>query len=348
MRFWHGKKVLITGHTGFKGSWLSQYLLGQGADIVGVSSPKNNQNKLYEILRLEKRIENYYQDIRDKEKLRKIVLKTKPELVFHLAAQPLVMRAYENPHETYETNIMGTINLFEAIRKSDCIKAVINVTSDKCYDNNETIQAYKEECKMGGYDPYSSSKGCSELISNAYRRSFFNAQGIKLATARAGNVIGGGDWAPDRLVPDIIRSISRNQAPVIRNPHAVRPWQHVLDCIGGYVILGEKLASDEKFAEGWNFGPREENLITVGELVNKLISFWGKNIDWEYDKKIHPHEAVYLKLDIAKANQSLGWEPRFSLEETLKLVTEWYKDYYSGIDMISKTNQQIDHYLTKN
>lgn len=349
------KTVLITGHTGFKGSWLTLWLSALDAHIVGYSLKPNTQPNIFEACNLEKRITHIIGDIRDEEHLTEVVQKTQPEFVFHLAAQPLVRLSYEDPKYTYETNIMGLVNLLEAVRKTDSVHAVINVTSDKCYENREWIWGYRENDPMGGHDPYSSSKGCSELITSSYRMSFFNANqnvgyNTSLASARAGNVIGGGDWAHDRIIPDCIRALTRKEKISIRNPHAQRPWQHVLEPISGYLWLGLLLRHyGAKYSSSWNFGPKENQAISVSELVNRIIQIWGEG-DWFSQKNTHKqlHEASYLKLDISKAYQLLNWFPLYNANEALNETIKWYSFYYQGNgDLYNLSLEQLRGYIGK-
>ena len=345
--FWHGKRVLITGHTGFKGSWLSLWLHNLGAEVVGYALQPPTHPSLFETINLQKNITSIHGNILDRENLAGTFEKFKPEIVFHLAAQPIVRKSYAEPIDTFNTNVMGTVNLLDVVRKSDSVKVVVNVTSDKCYENKEWTWGYRETEPMGGHDPYSCSKGCSELITNSFRNSYLNEQNIHLASARGGNVIGGGDWAEDRLVPDIIKSLSNNQFPIIRNPYAIRPWQHVLEPLSGYKLLAEKLWEEgHKYAEGWNFGPENENIITVSELVNQLMSFWGINDEaaCAIDSSIQPHEAQLLKLDSSKAKYKLGWNQRLTIDQTLEWTTDWYRAFMNHADMQKFTLSQIEAY----
>jgi CDP-glucose 4,6-dehydratase len=295
-------------------------------------------------------------DIRDLTKLQLVFAETQPQIVFHMAAQPLVRYSYVEPVETYSTNVMGTVNLLESVRNTPSVKAVVNITTDKCYENREWIWAYRENEAMGGYDPYSSSKGCAELVSAAYRSSFFNVDdyarhGVALATVRAGNVIGGGDWAQDRLIPDILAAFEQERAAKIRNPNSVRPWQHVLEPLRGYLTLAERLHDDGvAYAEGWNFGPVDEDAKSVGWIVEKMVGLWGETSNWESDAAEHPHEANYLKLDISKARNRLNWHPALRLEDALKLIVEWTKQRKSAVDVRALTLAQIHTYqkLTTN
>ena len=345
------KRVLITGHTGFKGSWLTSWLLRLGAKVTGISLPPATQPNHFELLSFsEGSCDSHYCDIRDLSAVQKIVQQTQPDIIFHLAAQPLVRRSYQNPVETFATNIMGTVNLFEASRKNDSVRAIVNITSDKCYDNKEWVWGYRESDAMGGYDPYSASKGCSELVTAAWRNSFFHPEQygqnhqILLASARAGNVIGGGDWSEDRLIPDIVRATQSNSPLIIRNPNATRPWQHVLEPLSGYLLLGQKLLKGEKkFAQAWNFGPAEEGDIPVGKVVKQFKSYWDA---FEYKFNANPdqpHEAGRLHLDCSKARILLNWQPVWGTEKTVEYTVNWYKDFYNK--KIVSTDSQLREYI---
>lgn len=348
---WKDKRVLITGHTGFKGSWLSLWLHSMGANIIGYSLPPPTTPNLFETLHLTDKITSIIGDVRDFEHLHSVIASYKPEIIFHLAAQPLVRYSYSHPIETYATNVMGTVHLLEAVRQINNIKVVINVTSDKCYQNREWIWGYRENEPMGGYDPYSSSKGCAELVTSAFQNSFFNATNsaqlsTALASVRAGNVIGGGDWAEDRLIPDIIRAFIAEQPVIIRHPQAIRPWQHVLEPLSGYLLLAQKLCENgRQYAESWNFGPHEEDTKPVGWIVDYLVTRWKNQASWQVDIRTnHPHEAYYLKLDCSKAKSKLGWHPKWNLEIALQATVEWYQAYQQQQDMYSLTLKQIQAY----
>ena len=353
-KFWNKKKVLVTGHTGFKGSWLSLALNELGAEVSGFSlEPPTNPN-LFSLLNLDKKIHDYRGDIRDVKNLNSVFSLSKPEVVFHLAAQPIVRYSYQNPVETYEVNFNGTLNLLEAIRFSQTVKSAVLITTDKCYENDGKKEGYKENDPMGGYDPYSSSKGAAEILIASYRRSFFNnlsSDSYKpfIASARAGNVIGGGDWAQDRLVPDVIKSIlNKDQEVVIRNPKYVRPWQHVLEPTFGYIRLAEYLYEEgEKYEGGWNFGPDLEDEKDVEWIVSRLLKLWGGKLKLKLDKDVSPHEASYLKLDCSKAKEYLNWRPLMDIEESLNYIIDWYKDYEKGNSLEDITKKQIKTYLNK-
>lgn len=345
--FWKGKRVLITGNTGFKGSWLSLWLHILGAEVIGYALQPPTSPNLFGIIGLKDRIKHIHGNILDSANLYNTFKEYEPEIVFHLAAQPLVRKSYAEPFETFNTNVMGTVNVLDTIRKFKSVKVVINVTSDKCYDNKEWIWGYRENDPMGGYDPYSCSKGCSELITNSFRNSYFNQDNTYVASARAGNVIGGGDWADDRLVPDIVKSLSGNRLPDIRSPHSIRPWQHVLEPLSGYMLLAEKLwQGGNEYAEGWNFGPENENIITVSELADQLARLWGIDEDIICNRNTDNqlHEAQFLKLDCSKAKYKLGWLPRLTIKQTLEWTIDWYKAFENNIDMFGYSISQIENY----
>jgi CDP-glucose 4,6-dehydratase len=350
----NGKTVLITGHTGFKGSWLSIWLKELGANVIGYALDPYTNDDNFVVTHLSEKMEDIRGDIRDYDKLKSVFDKYKPEIVFHLAAQPLVRYSYEDPRLTYETNIMGTVNVLESARLSPSVKVIINITSDKCYENKEWIWGYRENDSMGGYDPYSSSKGCSELITSAYRNSFFNPDEFSkhrksLASVRAGNVIGGGDWQVDRIIPDCIKSLQAKEVIEIRNANSIRPWQYVLEPLSGYLLLASKMYNyPEKYAGAWNFGPDYDASITVKELVDKLTELWGngKWIDISKGEKVH--EAKLLRLDISKAVYELNWNPKLSVYEALKYTVEWYKSYRSNENMYDLIVKQISDFINEN
>lgn len=347
---YRNKKVFITGHTGFKGSWLSIWLQTLGAKVCGYSLKPNTNPSMYRELDIENKIEkSIIGNILDYETLEKSINDFQPEIIFHLAAQPIVRLSYKEPKLTYETNVIGTLNVLEVARKCKSVKAFVNVTTDKCYENKEIARGYKEDEPMGGYDMYSSSKGCVEIMSSSYRRSFLQEEdSMSMATARAGNVIGGGDWAEDRLIPDCIRYINQNKAIEIRNPIAVRPWQHVLEPLSGYLLLGQKLLETGKdYAEGFNFGPKEESVLKVSEVAQKIIDNYNKG-EVIVHKKDNLHEANLLMLNIEKAKTVLNWTPTYTANEAIKETVEWYKHFYAkDTDMYQYTIQQIKNYSSK-
>lgn len=348
--FWPGKKVFLTGHTGFKGSWLSLWLQQLGAEVTGYALPPPTNPSLFEVANIAQGMKSLIGDIRDGDTLRQAMCEAVPSIVIHMAAQPLVRYSYANPVETYSTNVMGTVNLLEAVRATDSVRVVVNITSDKCYENREWVWGYRENEAMGGYDPYSNSKGCAELVTAAYRNSYFHPEKyqehrVALASARAGNVIGGGDWAEDRLIPDIMRAISQGKPVNIRNPHAIRPWQHVLEPLSGYLLLAKKLYQEGgDYAEGWNFGPHDQDAKSVQWIVERLTQTWGESASWVLDGHDHPHEAHYLKLDCAKAKAHLNWSPRWHLHDALQAIIVWHRAYHDGKNMRELTLSQIKAY----
>jgi CDP-glucose 4,6-dehydratase len=344
--FWPGKRVLVTGHTGFKGSWLSLWLQSLGASVHGLALEPPTAPNLFTEARVREGMTSAIGDVRDYETVFRTVVAFQPEIVIHMAAQPLVRLSYSEPVATYATNVMGTVHVLEAARQAGCVRALVNVTTDKCYENREWEWGYREDEPMGGHDPYSSSKGCSELVTSAYRRSFFQENGIALASARAGNVIGGGDWAADRLVPDILKSFEKNQPVIIRNPHAVRPWQHVLEPLSGYLALAERLygESGRHYAEGWNFGPHHDDARPVQWIVEYLVNSWGGEAAWRLDNDKHPHEANYLRLDISKARSRLDWAPSWPLSTALGKIVAWQRAWLGKQDVRQLCQQQIAEY----
>jgi CDP-glucose 4,6-dehydratase len=343
---WRGRRVLITGHTGFKGSWLSLWLHRLGAEVTGFALPPPTDPSLFEQARVAELVRHVAGDVRDLATVEQVIQETRPDVVFHLAAQPLVRYSYDEPVETYATNVMGTVHVLDACRRAASVQAVVCVTSDKCYENREWDRAYRENDAMGGHDPYSSSKGAAEIVVSAYRRSYFQ-DGARVASARAGNVIGGGDWAQDRLVPDIIRALIAGQPPLIRSPQSVRPWQHVLDALGGYLLLAEKLLEGgDLYSSGWNFGPAETDTRPVAYVADQLLSAWGAK-GWDSPAEPQRHEAVQLRLDSAKARAELGWLPVLSLDEALAQTAEWHKQVHGGADPREVTLREIGDYMDK-
>jgi CDP-glucose 4,6-dehydratase len=349
--FWKDKRVLITGHTGFKGSWLSLWLHMLGARVMGVALPPPTIPSLFQLAEIEKDIESEVGDIRYPQTLQRVITKFHPEIVIHMAAQSIVRASYSNPVETYETNVMGTVHLLEAVRHAGGVKAVVVVTSDKCYENKEWAWGYRETDQLGGFDPYSNSKGCAELVTSAYRNSFFPPSdyaqhGVAVATARAGNVIGGGDWTEDQLIPDVMRAFADSRPVLLRSPGSVRPWQFVLEPLSGYLTLAERLYSGgAQYAAGWNFGPGEDHAQTVQWIVERLSSQWGGDAKWGKDTGHHPHEAGYLKLDSSMARTHLGWRSMVSLETGLDWTVEWYRDYHKKADMRTVTVGHIERFM---
>ena len=351
LSFFEGKRIFITGHTGFKGSWLTLWLRQLGAQVTGYALAPNTQPSLFHLARVEEGIISHIADIRDLPMLQHALQQAQPDIVFHMAAQPLVRESYRNPVETYATNVMGTVHLLEAVRRTPGISAVVNVTTDKCYENREWYWGYREVEPMGGHDPYSSSKGCAELVTAAYRNSFFLPSTLDvvpttaIATARAGNVIGGGDWAEDRLIPDILRAISEGRPVMIRNPLAMRPWQHVLEPLSGYLRLAQRLCEDgPAHAGAWNFGPFDGDARPVHWIAEYMTNAWGGGARWEQDTGDHPHEATYLKLDCSKAHARLGWRPYWQLADALDRIVAWQHAYLSKTDLRQFTLQQIAEY----
>lgn len=348
--FWRGKRVFLTGHTGFKGSWLSLWLVSLGAKVTGYALEPPTDPSLFALAGVGELVNSTIADVRDLERLKEEMAKVAPEIVIHMAAQPLVRDSYKIPVDTYAVNVMGTVHLLEAVRACPSVRAVVNVTTDKVYENREWVWGYRENEPFGGYDPYSNSKACSELITAAYRSSYFNPRdygrhGVAVASARAGNVIGGGDWATDRLIPDVIRAILAGEPVRIRNPHAIRPWQHVLEPLSGYLLLAQRLYEEGAlYGEGWNFGPDENDARPVEWLVKKLCEFWGEGAAYGLDEGDHPHEAHYLKLDCSRARSELGWQPRWSLETALESIVAWTKVYLDGGDLKELCLEQIRAY----
>lgn len=348
--FWIGKRVLVTGHTGFKGSWLVFVLRTLGAEVSGYSLPAPTTPAMFDLLGIERACSHTLGDVRDLDRLMSVVADVRPEVVFHMAAQPLVRESYAIPIETYDVNVMGTVKVLDACRQVGGVRAIVAVTTDKCYENVGSLWGYRETDRLGGADPYSNSKACAELVVDAYRQSYFPpadhaSHGVGLASVRAGNVIGGGDFAKDRIVPDAAAAFANDQILKIRYPDAIRPWQHVLEPLGGYLNLAERLYGDPVFSGGWNFGPDLEAAVPVSDLVTRMSELWGGGAAWEHVGGRHLHEAAILKLDITKAAALLGWRPKLSLQATLALTVEWYLDHARGGDLVSLTQRQIEDYL---
>lgn len=345
--FWLGKRVFLTGHTGFKGSWLSLWLQHLGAEVKGFALEPPTAPALFYESRVGEEMTSEIGDIRDRDAITKSLVDFNPDILIHMAAQPLVRYSYREPVETYATNVMGTVHVLEAARQCANLCAIVNVTTDKCYENREWAWGYRENEPMGGHDPYSNSKGCAELVTAAFRNSFFHTpESAALASARAGNVIGGGDWADDRLIPDILRAFEKGEPVIIRNPLATRPWQHVLDPLSGYLVLAEKLFEKGKsFAEGWNFGPRDEDVRPVQWILNRMVKIWGGEASWELDTSPRPHEARYLKLDISKARSHLQWSPTWDLDTALERVIAWHQAWLGCRDTRQNCLDEIERFV---
>ena len=345
--FWKGKRVFVTGHTGFKGSWLSLWLQLMGAEVKGFSLAPPTQPALFEVAKVGDNMQTEIGDIRNLQQLSQSIRAFNPDVLLHLAAQPLVRLSYKEPVDTYSTNVMGTVNVLEAARYAPQLKSVVIITTDKCYENREWEWGYRENEPMGGHDPYSNSKGCAELVVSAYRRSFFYTNDTTaVASARAGNVIGGGDWADDRLIPDILRAFEQQQPVIIRNPLSTRPWQHVLEPLSGYLVLAERLYNEgNAFAEGWNFGPKDDDCQPVQWILEKMVQFWGEGARYEWDKSEQPHEANFLKLDCSKAATRLKWHPQWRLADTLEKIVHWHRSWLQGADMQTHCLYEIKGYM---
>ncbi len=343
--FWAGRRVLLTGHTGFKGGWLALWLQELGAEVCGYALPAPAEPSLWQVAGLARRVPGTLADIRDAQRVAEVVAAFRPEIVLHLAAQALVRESYRAPAETYATNVMGTVNLLEAVRCCDSVRAVLVVTSDKCYENREWLWPYRESDNLGGHDPYSSSKACVELLCASWRESFLRESGIALATARAGNVIGGGDWSADRLLPDILRAWQAGRSLTLRYPQAVRPWQHVLEPLHGYLCLAQALVEQgEAVTSAWNFGPDNEGLVSVGELVERLAQHWPGQASWTVEAAEQPHEAGLLALDSSQARTRLGWRPRWTLQQAIERTLDWHQAWQTGEDMQTFSRAQIAAY----
>ncbi|MFZ2267955.1 MAG: CDP-glucose 4,6-dehydratase [Azonexus sp.] len=342
--FWHGKRVFLTGHTGFKGSWLALWLQQLGATVTGYALPPSTTPSLFEIADVARGMNSIIGDIRDASALQSALAASQPQIVLHLAAQALVGEGYRDPLGTYSTNVQGTANLLEAVRHTPGIDAVVVVTSDKCYDNKEWPWPYRENEALGGHDPYSSSKACAELVTASYRKSFLGEAGVAVASARAGNVFGGGDWSAHRLIPDLLAAFAAERPARLRNPHAVRPWQHVLEPLAGYLILAERISATPHLADAWNFGPSDSDCQTTGEIADRLARTWGEPAAWQAEKSDFPHEAGLLRLDSSRARQQLGWQPSWALDTGLAATVAWHKAWLAAADMRAITLQQIENY----
>jgi CDP-glucose 4,6-dehydratase len=343
---WAGRRVLVTGHTGFKGGWLSLWLHQLGADVTGFALPAPTDPSFFEQTRLHELVRHVEGDVRDLQAVDRVIEETRPEVIFHLAAQPLVRYSYDHPVETFASNVMGTVHVLDSCRRVEGVEAVVCITTDKCYENREWVWPYREDDPMGGFDPYSSSKGATELAIAAYRRSYFSTQGPAVASVRAGNVIGGGDWALDRLVPDLVRALIAGERPVIRSPGSIRPWQHVLEALSGYVQLAERLlAGEREFATAFNFGPSDDDARPVSWMVERMLTHWGAEQGWDKPDGPQPHEAVLLKLDCSKARAMLGWTPRLKLDQALEKVVSWHRAVAGGGDARAVSCLQLQEYL---
>lgn len=348
LSFYKGKRVLVTGHTGFKGSWMCRVLLREGAEVAGYSLEPQKEQKLFKCLNLNSDMASVTGDVRNLEDLLKAFKEYRPEIVIHMAAQPIVRESYINPVFTYETNVIGTVNVLEAVRLTESVKSVVNVTTDKVYKNNEWEWGYRENDILDGYDPYSNSKSCSELVTAAYKRSFLNDRGIAVSTCRAGNVIGGGDFSKDRIIPDCVRAMESSEQILVRNPNSVRPYQHVLEPVCAYLKLAEHQYSDaEKYAGNYNIGPDDCDCVTTGKLVDLFCSFWGGSAGWkDVSEKNAPHEAGFLKLDCSKIKHVMNWKPKWHIDEAVKYSVNWSKAYLNGKDVLDETDRQITEYMS--
>ena len=347
LNFYKGKKVLVTGHTGFKGSWMCKVLTNMGAEVAGYSLNPPTNPSLFEIAEIEKDIKSYIGDIRDLKKLKAVFDEFQPEIVLHLAAQPIVRDSYKDPVYTYETNVMGTVNILECVRNSESVKSFLNVTTDKVYENKEWCWGYRENEPLDGYDPYSNSNSCSELVTNSYKNSFFKDSDIAISTARAGNVIGGGDFANDRIVPDCIRAAEKKEDIIVRNPHSTRPYQHVLEPVYAYLMIAAKQYEDGKYAGYYNVGPDDVDCFTTGNLVDLFISKWGEGMKWIDKFDGGPHEANFLKLDCSKLKSTFGWKPHWNLDTAIEMTVEWTKCWLSGGNIRECMDKEIEKFLSE-
>lgn len=345
LSFYKGKRVFITGHTGFKGAWLSKILARAGAEVFGYSLGTKKDYSLFQIAEISKDVCSIYGDVRDYASLKKSFDKVQPDIVFHLAAQPIVRDSYKNPAYTYETNVMGTVNILECIRNSDCVKSFLNVTTDKVYLNREWSWGYRENEELDGFDPYSNSKSCSELVTHSYKNSFFSDCRVAISTARAGNVIGGGDFANDRIIPDCIRAAIKHEDIVVRNPYSTRPYQHVLEPLYAYLMIAAKQYEDKKYADYYNVGPNDQDCFQTGALVDLFVKHWGEGVKWVNQYDGGPHEANFLKLDCSKLKTTFGWKPHWNLDIAIDKTVEWYKCWINGDDVRACMDKEIDAYI---
>ena len=346
LSFYKNKHVLVTGHTGFKGTWLCKILVNAGAIVTGYSLEPPTEPNLFGISGLENKMKSFIADIRDLEKLKAVFSEAQPEIVFHLAAQPIVRESYKDPRYTYETNVMGTVNLLECVRLNPCVKSVLNITTDKVYKNNEWYWGYREDEPLDGFDPYSNSKSCSELVTHSYINSFFADGQIAVSTARAGNVIGGGDFASDRIIPDCVRAVSENKEIIVRNPYSTRPYQHVLEPLSAYLLIAKKQYENKKYSGFYNVGPDECDCVQTGELVELFCKHWGENSSWEnVSEENAPHEANFLKLDCSKIKSVLKWQPKWHIDECMKYTTQFYKAWLAGEDVPAEMDREIKKYF---
>ena len=348
VNWYKGKKVFITGHTGFKGTWLTRILVNAGAKVTGYSFTAPTTPNSFELSNVEAEINSVIGDVRDLEHLKQVFTEVQPEIVFHLAAQPIVRESYKNPVYTYETNVMGTVNVCECVRENPCVKSFLNITTDKVYENKEWEWGYRENEPLDGFDPYSNSKSCSELVTHSYINSFFYNRDIAVSTARAGNVIGGGDFANDRIIPDCVRAAEKRKTIVVRNPYSTRPYQHVLEPLMVYLMIAAKQYEDEAYAGFYNVGPDDSDCITTGELVDLFCRKWGDGMSWEKRSDGGPHEANFLKLDCSKLKKTFGWKPRWSVEKAVEKTVEWAKVYFAGEDIPACMDRQISEFIQKN
>lgn len=344
--FWRGRRVLVTGHTGFKGAWLSLWLKSMGANVIGYALKTSTTPNLFEVANVGQGMQSIIGDIRNLDSILGTLTAAQPEIVFHLAAQALVADGYRDPVNTFATNVQGTVHLLESVRATPSVQVVVVVTSDKCYENREWLWPYREDEPLGGYDPYSSSKACTEIVTSAYSRSFLCDAKISVATARAGNVIGGGDWSPNRLIPDLLAAFAENRSAEIRRPDSIRPWQHVLDALAGYLILAQQISNKPELSDGWNFGPEQSDCLPVGEIASRIATNWGEGACWHKKAITYPHEANTLRLDISKARYALGWRPTWSIDEALRATANWHKAWLQTKDMKKYTLEQIKEFCS--